>query len=158
MVVLGFNATLTAKVTSRRRWRTCVSWLSHTSTNTTFFPKPPTTFLTCFRGERRKYAGKKVHLKWVSNSQPQVMSQTHSPLRYPGGVRGRLRLDFKQTDIEKLNFLGRLLDQTQERVIEYKPHTVYGARERVHINENRHRNSSQNRTWNAFSTLPSRQL
>ena len=25
-----------------------------------FFPKPPTTFLTCFcRGERRKYAGKK---------------------------------------------------------------------------------------------------
>ena len=26
-----------------------------------FFPKPPTTFLTCFcRGERRKYAGKKV--------------------------------------------------------------------------------------------------
>ena len=30
------------------RWRTCTSWLSHTSTNTTFFPKPPTTFLTCF--------------------------------------------------------------------------------------------------------------
>ena len=30
------------------------------STDTTFFPKPPTTFLTCFRGERRKYAGKKV--------------------------------------------------------------------------------------------------
>ena len=26
-----------------------------------FFPKPPTTFLPCFcRGERRKYAGKKV--------------------------------------------------------------------------------------------------
>ena len=35
---------------------------SHTSTNTFFlFPKPPTTFLACFcRGERRKYAGKKV--------------------------------------------------------------------------------------------------
>ena len=32
---------------------TCVSWLSHTSTNTTYFPKPLTTFLTCFsRGER----------------------------------------------------------------------------------------------------------
>ena len=43
--------------------RTCVSWLSHTSTNQLFFPKPPTTFLTCFcRGERRKYAGKKVRL------------------------------------------------------------------------------------------------
>ena len=28
-----------------------------------FFPKPPTTFLTCFcRGERRKYAGKKSRL------------------------------------------------------------------------------------------------
>ena len=36
-----------------------------------FFPKPPTTFLTCFcRGERRKYAGKKSHLNRVSNSQP----------------------------------------------------------------------------------------
>ena len=36
-----------------------------------FFPKPPTTFLTCFcRGERQKYAGKKVCLNWISNSQP----------------------------------------------------------------------------------------
>ena len=42
-----------------------------TSTNTDFFPKPPTTLLTCFsRGERRKYAGKKFRLKQVSNSQP----------------------------------------------------------------------------------------
>ena len=41
------------------------------STNTTFFPKPPATFLSCFsRGERQKYAGKKVGLKWVSKSQP----------------------------------------------------------------------------------------
>ena len=48
-----------------------VSWLSHTSTNTTFFPKPLTTFLTCFsRGKRQKYAGKKVCLNWVLNSQP----------------------------------------------------------------------------------------
>ena len=44
---------------------------SHTSTNTTFFPKPPTTFPTCLsRGERRNYAGKKVRLKQVSNLQP----------------------------------------------------------------------------------------
>ena len=36
-----------------------------------FFPKPPTTFLTCFcRGDRRKYAGKKVRLNWGSNSLP----------------------------------------------------------------------------------------
>ena len=34
-----------------------------------FFPKPPTTFITC-RGERRKYAGKKSLLKQGSNSQP----------------------------------------------------------------------------------------
>ena len=35
-----------------------------------FFPKPPTTFFTCFcRGERQKYAGKKSHLNWGSNSQ-----------------------------------------------------------------------------------------
>ena len=36
-----------------------------------FFLKPPTTFLTCFyRGERRKYAGKKKCLNRRSNSQP----------------------------------------------------------------------------------------
>ena len=36
-----------------------------------FFPKPPTTFLTCFcRDERRKYAGKKSRLNRGSNSQP----------------------------------------------------------------------------------------
>ena len=36
-----------------------------------FFPKPLTTFLTCFcRGERRKYAGKKSRLNRGSISQP----------------------------------------------------------------------------------------
>ena len=36
-----------------------------------FFPKPPTTFLTCFyRGEGRKYAGKKSRLNRGSNSNP----------------------------------------------------------------------------------------
>ena len=36
-----------------------------------FFPKPPTTFLTCFcRGERRKYARKKSRLNRGSNKQP----------------------------------------------------------------------------------------
>ena len=36
-----------------------------------FFPKPLTTFLTCFcRGEGRKYTGKKSHLNRGSNSQP----------------------------------------------------------------------------------------
>ena len=36
-----------------------------------FFQKRRTTFLTCSSiGERRKYAGKKVRLNLVSNSQP----------------------------------------------------------------------------------------
>ena len=36
-----------------------------------FFPKPTTTFLTCFStGERQQYAGKKVRLNRGSNSQP----------------------------------------------------------------------------------------
>ena len=36
-----------------------------------FFPKPPTTFLTCFcRVERRKYARKKSRLNRGSNSRP----------------------------------------------------------------------------------------
>ena len=36
-----------------------------------FFPKPPTTFLTCFcRGERQNYARKKSRLNRGSNSQP----------------------------------------------------------------------------------------
>ena len=33
-----------------------------------FFPKPPTTFLTCFCiGERRKYAGKKIASTWPTD-------------------------------------------------------------------------------------------
>ena len=36
------------------RWRAYVSWLSHTSTITNFFPKPPTTFLTCFIIRRKE--------------------------------------------------------------------------------------------------------
>ena len=63
LVLLGFNVTGTAKVIS---WHTCVTWLSNTNTYTTFFLKPLTTFLKCFRGERRK----KVCLNQVSNSQP----------------------------------------------------------------------------------------
>ena len=36
-----------------------------------FFPKPSTTFLTCFcRVERQKYAKKQVRLNWELNSQP----------------------------------------------------------------------------------------
>ena len=72
LVVLGFNATFTAKVIS---WRSVTHYvfsgfLTPVLTQV-FFPKPPTTFLTCFcRGERRKYGGKKSRLNQGSNSQP----------------------------------------------------------------------------------------
>ena len=71
MDVLGFNATLTAKVIS---WQSVThmfpGFLTPVLTQL-FFQKPPTTFLTCFcRGESRKYAGKKNRLNQGSNSQP----------------------------------------------------------------------------------------
>ena len=56
-----------------------------------FFPKPPTTFLTCFcRGEKRKYTGKKVRLNRGSNSQPpghESDTLTTEPPRGGGGKR-----------------------------------------------------------------------
>ena len=66
-------------------WHTSVCWLSQTITNTTFFPGPHSTFLTCFiKGERRKYVGKIFSLKRVSNWQNhQIMSPTRSPLSRP---------------------------------------------------------------------------
>ena len=72
LVVLGFKTTLTAKVTS---WWSVTHYvfpgfLTPLLTQL-FFPKPLTTFLTCFcRGERRKYAGKNSRLNRGSNSQP----------------------------------------------------------------------------------------
>ena len=72
LVVLGFNATLTAKVIS---WQSVTHYvfpgfLTPVLTQL-FFPKPPTTFLTCFcRGDRWKYTGKKSRLNRGSNSQP----------------------------------------------------------------------------------------
>ena len=48
-----------------------VSWLSHTSTNTTFLSKVTNYFLTCFcRSEWQKYAGNKSPLNRESNSRP----------------------------------------------------------------------------------------
>ena len=57
-----------------------------------FFPKPPTTFLTCFcRGERRKYAGKKSRLNRGSNSQPPGRESDMFTTEPPGrGVCTRL--------------------------------------------------------------------
>ena len=89
LVVLGFNATLTAKVIL---WRSVTHYvfpgfLTPVLTQL-FFPKPPTTFLTCFcRGERRKYAGRKVASTGDQTHNHQVMSPTRSPLSHPGGAQ-----------------------------------------------------------------------
>ena len=58
-----------------------------------FFPKPPTTFLTCFcRGERRKYAGKKSRLNQGSNSQPPDHESDTLTTEPPGRARIVMRL------------------------------------------------------------------
>ena len=50
-----------------------------------FFPKPPTTFLTCFcRGERRKYPRKKSRLNQGSNAQPPGHESDTLPTEPPG--------------------------------------------------------------------------
>ena len=66
-----------------------------------FFPKPPTTFLTCFcRGERRKYARKKVRLNQGSNSQPQ--GHEHDTLTTEPPWRGeRERETERETERER---------------------------------------------------------
>ena len=73
LVVLGFHATLTAKVISwQSETHMCFLAFSTPALKQLFFSKPPSTFLTCFcRGERRKYAGKKSRLNQGLNSQPQ---------------------------------------------------------------------------------------
>ena len=50
-----------------------------------FFPKLPTTFLTCFcRGDRRKYAGKNIRFNRGSNSQPLVHESDTLTTEPPG--------------------------------------------------------------------------
>ena len=57
-----------------------------------FFPKLPTTFLTCFcRCERRKYARKKSRLNRGSNSQPPGQESDTLTTEPPG--RGHRGLD-----------------------------------------------------------------
>ena len=80
LVVLGFNANLTAKIIIMAVGDAHVfpGFLTPVLTQL-FFPNPPTTFLTRYcRGERSKYARKKVRLNQGSNSQP--------PLSYLGGA------------------------------------------------------------------------
>ena len=65
-----------------------------------FFPKSPTTLLICIcRGERRKYAGKKVHLNRGSNSQP------------PGHESDTLKNKILKKLGQKQNFENDILDK-----------------------------------------------
>ena len=95
LVVLGFNATLTAKVIS---WRSvthmCFLAFSHTSTNTTFLSKSHRLLFSNasaeLRGENtpeRKFAstGDRTH-------NHQVMSPTRSPLSHPDGYDTNTKL------------------------------------------------------------------
>ena len=92
LVVLGLNATLTAKVIS---WRSVTHMFPGILTPVVkqlFFPKPPTTFLTCFcRGERRKYSEKKVRLNRGSNSQPPGQESDKLTTEPPGLGRSKDR-------------------------------------------------------------------
>ena len=92
---------------------TRVSWLSHTKTNTTFFPKPPTTFLACFnRGDRGKNAGKKVRLNRGSN---QVMSLTRSPLSHLGWAHYTLNIFLTNDKILDLSKLKAFINHIKKK-------------------------------------------
>ena len=61
-----------------------------------FFPKLLTTFLTCFyRGERRKYAGKKVRLTRGSNSQGPGHGSDTNTTEQPGRGPKIVKLFYK---------------------------------------------------------------
>ena len=86
LVVLGLNATLTGHIMAVGDARVFPGFLTPVLTQI-LFPKPPTTFLTCFcRGERRKYAGKKVRLNRGSNSQPPGHESDTLTTEPPGGA------------------------------------------------------------------------
>ena len=99
-----------------------------------FFPKPPTTFLTCFcRGERRKYAVKKVRLNRVSNSQPPGHESDTLTTEPPGqgrqGIendneRERERKRQTETDVETKRYRDK--DQTDiVMLISFKHTSIY---------------------------------
>ena len=77
-----------------------------------FFPKPSTTFLTCYcRGERRKYAGKKSRLNRGSNSQAPGHESNTLTTEPPG--RGKYKDEAlniaSHADIMKSNYMFVML-------------------------------------------------
>ena len=64
-----------------------------------FFPKPPTTFLTCLcRDERQKYAGKKSRLNRGSTSQPPGHESDTLTTEPPGQGYQAMKHLIKQSD------------------------------------------------------------
>ena len=104
MVVSGFNTTLTAKVISwRSMTRMCVSWLSHTSTNTTFLSKATDYFshMLLLTPERKVAStGDRTH-------NHKVMSPTCSSLSHPGGGPWQGTPD--QTIIQVKTYINNLI-------------------------------------------------
>ena len=85
LVVLRFNAALTAKAVGDTH---VFPGFPHTSTNTNFFPKPPTTFLTCFnKGESENSPKRNFASTGSRTHNHQSMSPTRSPLSHPGGAK-----------------------------------------------------------------------
>ena len=89
LVVLGFNATLTAKV---MLWRSvthmCFLAFSHQYTNTTFISKATDLIFShaCAEVRGENTPERKVALTWDRNHNHQVMIPTRSPLSHPGRV------------------------------------------------------------------------
>ena len=83
-----------------------------------FFPKPPTTFPTCFcRGERRKYAGKKSSLNWGSNSQPPGHKSNTLTTEPPGRVYMMFWIVLvHKTWQQVLVWVGLLSTQSQQNI------------------------------------------
>ena len=83
-----------------------------------FFPKPPTTLITCFcKGERRKYTRKKSRLNRGSNSQPPGCESDTLTTEPPGrGVnkveKGENAGYKKKRKVIKLKALERLYRST----------------------------------------------
>ena len=84
------------------------------------FPKPLTTFPICFcRGERRKYAGKKVCFNRVSNSRPQGLESDTLTTEPPRGSRSALCWTIKfWICLELLTTQSRLLTNQGKKPID----------------------------------------
>ena len=127
LVVLRFNATLTAKIISWRSVRhMCFLAFSHQYLHE-FFPKPPITSLAFFtNGERRKYAGKEFRFNLVSHSQPPGHESDTLTTEPPG--RGLQNVG--QTDVSFLWHLSKTLPLMRSSIRYFENHVSYFVQNR----------------------------